>query len=48
MKTEYTLYDMIDVFDKEVLTNKIYLQGLAKTKIYEENQYKYKIINVNV
>ena len=48
MKDEYTLYDMIDVFDNKVLTNKIYLQGIAKIKIYQENQYKYKIINENI
>ena len=48
MKDEYTLYDIIDVFDNKVLTNKIYLQGLAKIKIYEENRYKYQIINVRV
>ena len=46
--SEYTLYDIIDVFDNKVLTNKIYLQGLAKIKIYEENRYKYQIINVRV
>jgi len=48
MKDEYTLYDIIDVFDNKVLTNKIYLQGIAKIKIYEENKYKYQIINVNI
>ena len=48
MKDEYTLYDMIDVFDNKILTNKIYLQGIAKIKIYEENKYKYNIINVNI
>ena len=48
MKDEYTLYDIIDVFDNKVLTNKIYLQGLAKIKIYEENKYPYKIIDVKI
>lgn len=48
MKDEYTLYDIIDVFDNKILTNKIYLQGLAKIKIYEENKYPYEIINVNI
>lgn len=48
MKNEYTLYDIIDVFDNKILTNKIYLQGLAKIKIYEENHYKYQIINETI
>lgn len=48
MKTEYTLYDIIDVFDNKVLTNKIYQQGLAKIGIYEENHYKYQIINKRI
>ena len=47
-KSEYTLYDIIDVFDNKVLTNKIYLQGLAKIKIYDENRYKYQILNVQI
>ena len=47
-KSEYTLYDIIDVFDNKVLTNKIYLQGLAKIKIYDENRYKYQISNVQI
>ena len=48
LKDEYTLYDIIDVFDSKILTNKIYLQGLAKCKIYEENKYPYKIINISI
>lgn len=45
LKDEYILYDIIDVFDNKLITNKIYLQGLAKIKIYEDNDYKYEIIN---
>ena len=47
-KDYYTLYDIIDCFDGKILTNKIYLQGLAKTRIYDENKYKNKVINVNI
>lgn len=47
-KKEYVLYDIIDCFNQKVLTNKIYLQGLAKVKIYEDNKYKYTIINENI
>ena len=48
LKDAYTLYDIIDVFDNKELTNKIYLQGLAKIKIYEENKYPYQVIDVKI
>ena len=48
MKDKYVVFDIIDCFDKKLLSNKIYLQGLAKTKIYDKNQYPYKIINVKL
>jgi superfamily II DNA or RNA helicase len=46
--SEYILYDLIDVFDSKILTNKIFLQGNKKIEIYEENHYPYRIINVNI
>lgn len=48
LKNEFVLYDIIDCFDKKILSNKIYLQGLAKCKIYTAEQYPYKVININV
>ena len=48
MKDKYVVFDIIDCFDKKILSNKIYLQGLAKTKIYDKNEYPYKIINVKI
>lgn len=48
LKDKYIVYDFIDVFDKEIGGKKLYLQGLEKIKIYKENQYNYKIINVKV
>ena len=48
LKNEYTVYDIIDCFDSKILTNKIYLQGLAKCQIYDTNKYPYTIINVTV
>ena len=45
MKNRYIVHDIIDVFDKDVASNKIYLQGLAKCKIYSENKYDYEIVN---
>lgn len=48
MRDTFILYDIIDVFDKNILSNKLFLQGLAKIKIYQENQYKYNIDNINL
>ena len=48
LANEYTLYDIIDCFSPAVTPKKIYLQGLAKTKIYTEEKYPYKIIDVNL
>ena len=48
IKDKYVLYDIIDCFSPTVTPKKIYLQGLAKCKIYDEEQYPYKIINVNI
>ena len=48
MRDTFILYDIIDVFDKNVLSNKLFLQGLAKIKIYQENQYKFIIENITL
>lgn len=48
MRDTFILYDIIDVFDKDVLSNKLFLQGVAKTKIYKEYEYKYHIENIDV
>lgn len=45
LSDKYVLYDFIDCFDPKITPKKIYLQGLAKIKIYEEEQYPYKIVN---
>lgn len=44
MKEKYILYDFVDVFDNNI-TNKIFLQGLARIKIYnrESNKHKYTV-----
>lgn len=47
-KEKYEVYDIIDCFDKKCSSNKIYLQGREKIKIYDENCYKYNVVNVNV
>ena len=43
MKDEFILYDIIDCFDKQYISNKIYLQGLAKCKKYNEEHYPFDI-----
>ena len=48
LKDEFVLFDIIDCFDSKIISNKIYLQGLAKIKKYKEEQYPYKIINVEI
>ena len=48
LKDEFILYDVIDCFDRKEISNKIYLQGLAKTKIYDAEKYPYKVININI
>ena len=44
----FYLFDIIDCFDRKILSNKIYLQGLAKCRKYDEEHYKYNVININV
>lgn len=47
MKEKYTVFDIIDCFEKPI-SKALYLHGLAKIKIYKENQYDHKIYNVNI
>ena len=35
--------DVIDMFNFKYISNKIYLQGLAKCRKYDEEKYPYKI-----
>lgn len=44
LKDKYRLFDIVDCFDNKI-TNKIFLQGLARIKIYnrESNKHKYFI-----
>lgn len=45
LKEKYILYDFVDVFDNDI-TNKIFLQGLARIKIYQDdkNKHRYHIV----
>lgn len=48
-KDKYRLFDIVDCFDNRI-TNKIYLQGLARIRIYKSdfNKHKYFIKQVNI
>lgn len=48
MKDKYRVFDVIDCFDKKLLTNKIFLQGLAKIKIYKQNEYKFTVTDEHI
>lgn len=43
LKDKYVLYDVTDEFDRKLASNKIYLQGLQRIKIYKENNWEYEI-----
>ena len=48
LKDKYKVFDIIDCFDKKKISNKIYLQGLAKLKIYKEEKYPFEVKNINI
>ncbi len=43
MKDAYDLYDVTDQFDPKIASNKIYLQGLQRIKMYKEQKWNYTI-----
>ena len=43
MKDAYELYDVTDQFDPKIASNKIYLQGLQRIKMYKEQKWSYTI-----
>ena len=49
LKDKYRLFDFVDCFDNRI-TNKIYLQGLARIRIYNKdfNKHKYYINNIYI
>ena len=48
LKDKYILYDVTDQFDIKLASNRIYLQGLQRIKIYKEQQWKYNIIEEHI
>lgn len=43
MKDKYILYDVTDTYEHKLASNKIYLQGLHRIKIYKENGWNFCI-----
>ena len=41
-KSKAYVYDLVDKFP----TQRLYLQGAAKIKIYKESKFKYEIVNI--
>jgi superfamily II DNA or RNA helicase len=48
LKDRYEVYDIVDKFADVLDTKRIWLQGRKRQKIYQENQYDYDVINVNL
>ena len=42
-KDKYVVYDVTDTFDVKLASNKIFLQGLARIKIYNEQKWDYEV-----
>lgn len=47
-KDKYIVYDIIDCFHKSYSKRKLYLQGREKVKIYQTEQYDYKLIDIDI
>lgn len=43
MKDTYELYDVTDVFDNKIASNRIFLQGTQRCKMYKEQKWSYTI-----
>lgn len=43
MKDTYELYDVTDQFDPKIASNKIYLQGLQRCRLYKEQKWTYNV-----
>ena len=48
MKDAYELYDVTDQFDPKIASNKIYLQGLQRCKLYREQKWSYNIEEIPI
>lgn len=48
LKDKYVLFDIIDKFDKSVSKQKLFLQGLAKLKIYDNESFPYSVETVKL
>ena len=48
MKDAYELYDVTDQFDPKIASNKIYLQGLQRIKMYKEQKWSYSLSLIHI
>jgi len=48
LREKFILYDIIDVFDRKMISNKLFLQGLEKIKLYKSNEYEFEIKNETI
>ena len=42
------MHDFTDTFDDKLASNKIFLQGLQRKKMYAEQQWPYQIVTDNI
>ncbi len=47
-KDHYEVYDIVDKFADVIDSKRIWLQSRKRQKIYQENQYDYNVISVNL
>lgn len=47
-KEAYELYDVTDQFDSKIASNKIYLQGIQRIKLYKEQHWNYTIETIPI
>lgn len=48
LKEYYTLHDITDCFDTDAASNKLFLQGIARTRIYKKRNYQYSVIKAEI
>lgn len=48
LKDKYILHDITDCFDTKIASNKIFLQGLARCRMYKEQNWEYEVKKVTI
>lgn len=47
-KDKFVVYDVVDVYNTEYASNKLYLQGIQRMKLYGEYSYPAQVIDVRI